>query len=81
MEPSAARQPLGHTSVAKAAVQQAACVMLRASATPPHSTSLQEGVPEITFQLAKRYFQLKDLRNPSASGLLAFFSASLQIID
>ena len=38
-------------------------------------------MPEITFQLAKRNFQLKDLQNPSASGLLAFFSASVQIID
>lgn len=81
MEPLAAHQPLVHMSVTKAAVEQAACVMLRGSVAPTHSISLQEGVPETTFQLAKRNFQLKDLQNRSASGLLAFFSASAQIIN
>lgn len=81
MEPLAAQQPLIHAPVAKVAVQQAACVMLWGSVAPTHSISLQEGVPEIMFQQAKRNFQLKDLQNPSVSGLLAFFSASLQIIS
>lgn len=76
----AAWQPLVHTSVTKAAVQQEACVMLQGSAFPTHSISVQKGVPEITFQLAKRNFQLKDLEKPSASVLTAFFSAPVQII-